>query len=124
MNTNSTHIQPIFWVRDQQFSDQILGLPREPLRLIYLFIINFIELIESPFLFMIFRIEQLVTSADIIQLDPNGILINLRSIVFRVLLRIVHDKRTHVPNGTAVVPGILLRAVILDKPKINQLDHI
>ena len=73
---------------------------------------------------MILGIEKLVTGADIIQLDPNGILINFRSIVFRVLLRIVHDKRTHVPDSTAVVPGILLRAVILDKPKINQLDHI
>jgi hypothetical protein len=124
MNTDPAHIESIFGVGYEQFPDQILGLPGQSFTLINVFIINFVLLIESPFLFMIFGVEQFIACADIVKLDPNRILVHLWSIVFGVLFRIVHNKWTHVPDRAAVVPGVFLGAVIFNESKIDQFYHV
>jgi hypothetical protein len=124
VNTDPAHIEPIFWVSDEQFPDQILGLPGQSFALINLFIINFVLLIESSLLFMVFGVEQFVACADIVKLDPDTVLVHFWSIIFGILFRIVHNKRTHVSNGTAVVPGVFLAPVIFDESKINQFYDI
>jgi len=80
--------------------------------------------IQFSFLLMVLRIKNFLSSTRKIQQNPKRIQINLWPIILWVVLTIIHNKRTHIPNSPTVVPSVLMIPKVLNEPKINQFYHI